>query len=223
MNEDGLTRLPAGRHGLSPDVVAANQRDRLIDAFARTVAEKGFQATTVQDITSLASVSRNVFYELFGGKDECYIAAYELIRDHIRGIIEEAAAHYDDGPEQLLASLLALLRYYAAEPALGRLCLIEPLGAGPAMVAHHEEAIGVLVSKLSKLLSTGKEPDRADEVLILGAISLISRRINLGEAERLEELLPELAQILLGSQFDAKRIERMVARVSESERVAEAD
>lgn len=210
-----MTRLPAGRHGLPPDLISANQRDRLIDAFARVVVEKGYRATTVHDITSLASVSRNVFYEQFGGKDECFIAAYEVIRAHVGGVMEEAAAPFADGPERLLAALLALLRYLAAEPDLGRLCLIEPLTAGPAMASHHEAALESLVARLRKIAAKGDGSEKTDEVLILGAIALVSRRINLGEAETLEGLLPELGHILLSERYSQNEIAAMVKGAQE--------
>jgi len=37
-------RLPRGRHDLPREFVARTQRDRLIDAMARTVAAKGYGA-----------------------------------------------------------------------------------------------------------------------------------------------------------------------------------
>jgi AcrR family transcriptional regulator len=216
LSEEPLGRLPAGRHGLPPEIVASNQRERLIDAFARVVAEKGYRATTVEDITKLASVSRNVFYAQFGGKEECFIATYDVIGEHLRGLMEEEVSRYRGYPEQLIAALGVLLGYFAAEPALARLCLLEPLGAGPAMAAHHEETVGLLVRRLSQL-GKGSEEERArtDEVLVLGAISLATRRINLGEAERLEELLPALAQILLAPYLDEGQIGKVIGAVEE--------
>jgi AcrR family transcriptional regulator len=214
LSEEPLRRLPAGRHGLPAEIVSANQRERLIDAFARVVAEKGYRASTVEDITKLASVSRNVFYEQFGGKEECFIATYEVIRADIRGLVEEEVGRFEDYPERLIAALGVLLRYLAAEPALARLCLIEPLSAGPAMSEHHDKVLGVLVRRLSELGgSRGGGRQQSDEVLILGAISLAARRINMGEAERLEELLPGLAQILLGPYLKEEEIREVIAKV----------
>lgn len=207
-------RLPAGRHGLPRDVVASNQRDRLIDAFAQVVAEKGYRATTVEDITRLASVSRNVFYEQFGGKDECFVATYEVIRAHLLELVSAEVARYETFPERLTAALLVGLRYFAAEPALARLCLLEPLSAGPKTVAHHERVLSTLVGWLGELGEWSRgDRGQTDEVLVLGAISLVTRRINLGEADRLEELLPGLAQILLAAYLSEEEIREVIAKV----------
>jgi AcrR family transcriptional regulator len=209
-----MARLPGGRHGLPPEVVATNQRERLIDAFAQVVSEKGFRASTVEDIARLAAVSRNVFYEQFGGKDECFIATYEVIRGHLLELVEEEVGRYASYPERLVAALAVGLRYFAAEPVLGRLCLLEPLSAGPKMAAHHEKVLGGLVGWLGKLGgSSAGEAAQTDEVLVLGAISLVTRRINLGEAERLEELLPGLARILLAPHLQEEEIGKVIETV----------
>lgn len=218
MSGEKLTRLPAGRHGLSRELVASNQRERLIDAFARLIVDRGYRATTVSDITTLASVSRNVFYEQFEGKDECYIAAFEVVRSHIRELMREAAEVQQHWPEKVVAALGALLDYYAAEPGLARLCLTEPLSAGPTMSAHYEESLDVLASRLeeTRAAAGGKAPENGDEVLVLGAITVIARRINQGETDDLRSLLPELAQILLSSDFSQEKIAEIVATVEKT-------
>ncbi len=78
-DEETLGPLPAGRHGFSREQVAHNQRERLIAGLATAVAEKGYRAVTITDITKEARVSRRVFYENFEGKEECFLAAFEVV------------------------------------------------------------------------------------------------------------------------------------------------
>jgi hypothetical protein len=59
-------------------------------------------------------------------------------------------------------------------------------------------------------------------VLVLGAISLATRRINLGEAERLEELLPALAQILLAPYLGEEEIRKVIEQTAERSSAREA-
>jgi len=66
--------LPPGRHGLPREFVRANQRQRLISGLAGAVAEHGFMAATVADITSHAAVSRRTFYEHFFSKEAAALA-----------------------------------------------------------------------------------------------------------------------------------------------------
>jgi AcrR family transcriptional regulator len=76
-----LTPLPPGRHGLPREVVQRNQRERMIAAAAKAVAERGYVGTTVRDITRRARVSKRTFYEHFANKEECFVAARELLAE----------------------------------------------------------------------------------------------------------------------------------------------
>jgi len=69
-------RLPRGRHDLPREFVARTQRDRLIDAMARTVAAKGFSAP-LTEVCAAAGVSTRAFYEHFSDKEDCFIATFD--------------------------------------------------------------------------------------------------------------------------------------------------
>src|SRR5215213_10405909 len=89
-------RLPRGTHGLDPSLVAASQRTRLLGAVGREVAEKGYNAATIDDIVRAAGVSKQTFYEHFADKLDCFLAAYEAASDelfeHVRAAQDGAEA-----------------------------------------------------------------------------------------------------------------------------------
>jgi len=70
-----MDRLPRGRHGLSPEYVAQNQRERLIAGLTEVLFEVGYQKTTVSLIGRRAAVSKSDFYKHFESKDDCFYAA----------------------------------------------------------------------------------------------------------------------------------------------------
>jgi AcrR family transcriptional regulator len=76
-------KLPRGTHGLDPSLVAASQRTRLLEATGRAVADKGYAATTIEDIVRGAGVSKKTFYEHFSDKLDCFLAAYEAASDEL--------------------------------------------------------------------------------------------------------------------------------------------
>ena len=57
MEESANRRLPPGSHGISADVVARNQRERLIAAIAEACAEGGYAETSMADVAKRAGVS----------------------------------------------------------------------------------------------------------------------------------------------------------------------
>ena len=89
--------LSGGRHSIDPEVVAHNQRERLLGALVTTVAEHGYNSTTVAQIADDASVSLRSFYEQFVDKEACFRAAYEALDGYIATLLVAALAGRGDG------------------------------------------------------------------------------------------------------------------------------
>jgi AcrR family transcriptional regulator len=198
-----LARLPPGRHGLPREFVTHNQRERLVAGLAEAVAEHGYSGTTIAHITRSAAVSRRTFYEHFGGKDECFVAAYDAVMGELRERVSEAFEETDDWAQAVRAGIDAMLQFLAANPNLARLCMVEALVAGPAVVERYDAAIQSFVPYLKKGRE-GRPPEvlsrlsaTTEEALVGGMVSLISRRIIAGRTEELEELLPDLVEFTL--------------------------
>jgi AcrR family transcriptional regulator len=198
-----LARLPPGRHGLPREFVTHNQRERLIAGLAEAIAENGYSGTTIAHITRAAAVSRRTFYEHFASKDECFVAAYDTVMKELQERVSAAFDEAEEWPRAIRGGIEAMLSFLAAEPNLARLCMVEALVAGPAVVERYDAAIQSFVpyfqegrkgrppEVLSRLSST------TEEALVGGMVSLISRRIIAGKAEELEELLPDLVEFTL--------------------------
>jgi AcrR family transcriptional regulator len=198
-----LARLPPGRHGLPREFVTHNQRERLIAGIAEAIAENGYSGTTIAHITRAAAVSRRTFYEHFSSKDECFVAAYDTVMKELRERVSAAFEESDDWPHSIRAGIEAMLSFLAAEPNLARLCMVEALVAGPAVVERYDAAIQSFVPYFQEGRE-GRPPEvlsrlspTTEEALVGGMVSLISRRIIAGKAEGLEELLPDLVEFTL--------------------------
>jgi AcrR family transcriptional regulator len=197
-----LGPLPAGRHGYSREQVAHHQRERLIAGLAEAVAEKGYAAVTLADVVKQAKVSRRVFYANFESKEQCFLAAFEVVVAHLRELLAEAVEGIPGWPRQAIAATRAALVFLASEPDLARLCLVESRSAGPAVAARFNEAVG----ELAPLLSQGRGertkgdrplPDSTEDSTIGSLVSLAYREVSAGEAAQLEDLLPACAELVL--------------------------
>jgi AcrR family transcriptional regulator len=198
-----LARLPPGRHGLPREFVTHNQRERLIAGLAEAVADGGYAGTTIAHITRAAAVSRRTFYEHFASKDECFVAAYDTVMAELRERVTAAFEEHEEWPQAIKAGIDAMLEFLAAEPNLARLCMVEALVAGPAVVERYDAAIKSFVPYFEQGRE-GRPPEvlarlspTTEEALAGGMVSLISRRIIAGQAEDLEELLPDLVEFTL--------------------------
>jgi AcrR family transcriptional regulator len=206
-------RLPAGRHGLPREFVAQNQRERIITALVDTVAERGYNATTVANITKAASVSRRTFYEHFADKEACFLAAYEMVVEHIRASMRAAAESFGDWPQKVRAALATMLNFLAAEPDLARLCMIEPVAAGGEIATRHRATMQgfVEILKAGRPEHSGERPlpEATEEALVGGIVSLIVREISAGRSEELEKLLPDLVELILAPYLGVEEAERL--------------
>jgi AcrR family transcriptional regulator len=196
-----LGPLPAGRHGYSREQVAHHQRERLIAGLAEAVAEKGYAAVTLTDIVKGAKVSRRVFYANFESKEQCFLAAFEVVLAHLRELVAEAAEGISDWPGQAIAATRTVLAFLASEPDLARLCLVESRGAGPAVAARFNEAVGEMAPLLRKGRAERPEgerlPDSTEDSTIGSLVSLVFRKVAGGEAEQLEDLFPDSVELVL--------------------------
>ena len=198
-----LARLPPGRHGLPREFVTHNQRERLIAGIAEAIAEHGYSGTTIAHITRAAAVSRRTFYEHFSSKDECFVAAYDTVMTELRERVTTAFEQAEEWPQAIKAGIDAMLQFLAAEPNLARLCMVEALVAGPAVVERYDAAIQSFVPYFQEGRE-GRPPEvlarlspTTEEALVGGMVSLISRRIIAGKTEELEDLLPDLVEFTL--------------------------
>jgi len=212
-----MERLPRGRHGLSPEFVARNQRERLIAALTETLYEVGYQRTTVSLIGQKAGVSKSDFYKHFQSKDECFFVAYEVAVERIRDEVTAACdTHAEaDWSPRVRDGIAALLRFLAADPALASISLVEGLRAGHGVYDRYQAAIDSFVPCLRQGAppAPGGDPVPAatDEAVIGGIASLLGRRVLAGEAERIDQLLPELLEFALTPYLGAVEARRIIS------------
>lgn len=208
--------LHGGRHGLPPDVVAFNQRERLLAAIAEVVAEHGYNKATIAQITGVASVSRRTFYEHFEGKEACFIAAYDAVDEYLARHLAELLAEQDEWPDQVAIALAETLRFYATKPILARLSLVESSAVGEGMAARRERS----VTRIVALLRPGREwhsgehelNDGIEEALAGGIAILIARRVAAGEAEQLERFAPGLIEFTLAPYLGGEAAREVATR-----------
>jgi AcrR family transcriptional regulator len=154
--------LPRGPHSLPRDVVVRSQRTRMLGALVEVVAEKGYAATTVADVTGRAGVSRTTFYQQFKDKEDCFLVAYQKGADAQFRKVLEAVETTTDPLEQLRRNLRAYLGELVAHPAAARAFLLEVAAAGARALAVRA-ALRLRYAELLLRLH-GRFRERADDL-----------------------------------------------------------
>jgi AcrR family transcriptional regulator len=197
-----VAKLPRGRHNIPRQKVTENQRQRMFDAVAATVAEEGYLSLSVRQVIVRAGVSRTTFYEQFKDKHECVTAAYEAALERATATILDAAAASPDWASSVAAGVDAALELATEAPDQARLLIVfhaavaEPRLSRRALEAQRQ-LIGLL--RAGRQGRNGvREPLELTEQAILGAaMSVVGAQILADRVDRLPELKPELVQLIL--------------------------
>jgi AcrR family transcriptional regulator len=189
-------RFPAGVRTLPADLVKAVQRERLLAAMIGAATEIGYNTLTVQNVLTRAGISRPTFYEQFEDKEACFLAAFDAAATRMRARIEAAAL--DAAPtwrDQLRGGIAGLLRFIAEEPQEARMVIVEARASSPAGLRRRDDLLNHLAACVDALVREELEepPSAIAAAGVVGGIeSVLYARLQRGETEELETLLPSL-------------------------------
>lgn len=193
-----LGRLPAGRHSLPRSFVVRHQRLRILAAMLRSLSRYGYAGITIDHLTREAGVSRTAFYGQFTGKEDCFLATYDLagewLCEHVAAVVDAEG----EWPERVRDGVSEILRLLAANPALARLIAVEALAAGPAARERQQACL----ARFAEALRAGRPPGAGlpvelEEMLLGGVVATIGRYVDAGHPEQLPEAAEEMVQYLL--------------------------
>jgi AcrR family transcriptional regulator len=192
-------RLPRGRHDLPREFVARTQRDRLIDAMARTVAARGF-GTPLTEVCSAAGVSTRAFYEHFPDKEACFMAAFERGVSLLMSSMNGAYRQPGPWPGRIRRGLEVLLHLLAAEPAFAHLAIVEMLAAGPRARARSRRLLDDFQRYFEdspRRAGQSPVPPAVIEAIVAGVFGLVFNYVSAKRTAELPGLLPEITFFVL--------------------------
>ncbi len=197
------------------DVVSL-QRARIITGMVEVVAERGVARSTVAHVVARSGVSRRTFYELFSDREDCFLAAFDRAVEHAAVRVVPAFEEGEDWLEQVRGGVRALLEFLDDEPGLGRLAIVDALGAGPVALERRTRVVGVLIDAVDK----GRREPRATPGLkrftaegIVGAVlAVLHARLTEPELRSMVGLLGPLMGLIVLPYRGRTVAEREAAR-----------
>ena len=149
--------------------------------------ERGAANVTVARVVARSGVSRRTFYELFEDREDCFLAAFD---DAIARIASEVIPAYEQPTrtqrahgwrEKIRAALIALLQILDDEPGMGRLVIVETLGAGPRALERRRRVLAQVITAVDegRLEAKGSDgpPPLTAEGVVGGVFSVIHARM----------------------------------------------
>jgi AcrR family transcriptional regulator len=210
-----LAKAPVGRQRLSREELGRHQRRRIIEVATAVFAKRGYPPSTVENIADAAGIAVGSFYVHFANKEDCLLAAYDLVVGEARDLLTAAVRAQSGWPRQTLAALHELLVLIAAEPLKARLALVEIQTGGPVALARYGETLDLVIGSLAggrKVAAVDPPPPETQEAATANGLAwLLAQRILHGEAKDVEELFGQMAEVVLEPYLGGARTRRELA------------
>jgi AcrR family transcriptional regulator len=192
VESEPVRRLPPGPHGLPPELVARNQRERLIAAMAEVCAEKGYGSTSVADVARRAGVSTASFYRQFKDKRECMLASFEELFERFLGEVERVCAKEADPLARARVGIGTAAALLAGDPPTARLLTIEIAAVGVKGVRLQHEVINRMAARLrvapERDDAQGPSGPSVEWTATAAMVALVAKRVAEGQSPDAAEL-----------------------------------
>lgn len=166
--------------------------ERIVQATVAVIADKGFPATTLDDIAERARISLSTFYEHFDGKEEVFDAALYAGRARMLGYGMPAFRRARSWPEGVRVLTEFSVDYLAAEPQFAQLLYRDVYAAGPRTLERLDQGL----EASQGFIDAGVEeyapemPAIWREAITAALYAMLCRRVQHEGAETLPELAP---------------------------------
>lgn len=210
--------LPRGRHHLTREEVRGTQRARILVGMVEAVADKGYARATVGDALRRARASRETFYQLFRDKEDCFVAAYDLVVDSLLQQVSTAVGWPTEpsgwssggpgagglgagGPGTLATAVGSFLDALAGRPSFARTFLVEVYGAGPRALQRRCAVYRRFTDEVARMVAgeplAALPPDRrvAVEGFVAATSAMVTMKVAGGDGPGVVALLTDLLSL----------------------------
>jgi AcrR family transcriptional regulator len=191
------------------------RREQVVRAMAELASERGFERVSVAALCERAGVSRASFYALFGGREDCFLAALEQAYGLARARLLAGLEGVSDWRTGLRGAMAEMLLFLEAEPELARVCVVEALAAGGWALERREQYVagfaGLVLAGLGTLVPSEPRP-LTNTAMMAAALAIVQRHYAQNSEEPLIMLLGPLMAVAAAPYLDGAELAEEVER-----------
>jgi AcrR family transcriptional regulator len=153
----------------------------MLDAAEEIFGERGYAATSMDDIAASVGVSKPLVYQYYGSKDGLFVACLSRLRAQLLDAVSDAVLAAPDAEQAMYAGLTQWFRFLDEHPRAWAVMVDEGmLSAGPAAEAA-DQVRADFVGLIAHMVRLNLPPDREttdDEVQVVAqALSGATERL----------------------------------------------
>ena len=182
----------------------AGMREKVLGA-AELIADRGLDATKMEDIAAATGVPKATLYYYFEGKEDILAFLFAEILDEVAAAVEHAVEADDTAADRLRALLVAHLRIFERYPAASRALQFD-LGRAARTPEINERIESAFRAPLRQLLEAGAADGSLRPVehpglvatAVLGAVTTVGiNAIALGPRRSADDVAEDLVPFVL--------------------------
>jgi TetR/AcrR family transcriptional regulator len=173
-------------------VAGRDERERLLCHALRLAVVEDYRTLSAAQIAQEAGVPTDVFFELFKDRDECFLAALDMLGEELVGRVADPDLVSSDWPRAVRGAIAELMRYLAEHPLYARTIAAEAFAAGPVAIERNL----ALAREIATLLTEGAPGNARSTLAVEGVAGAIWHTVRCQVASDQIQLLAALADHL---------------------------
>jgi len=184
------TRNGSGTNG--GGAADADERERLLRHALRLAVVEDYRALSAPQIAQEANVPMEAFFELFKDKDECFLAALDMLGDELLRGAADPDLISSNWPRAVRRVIGELMRFLAARPLYAHTIAAEAFAAGPVAIERNL----AIARDVATLLTEGAPGEDRGRLAVEGVAGAIWHTIRCQVASEQIQLLSALSDYL---------------------------
>jgi AcrR family transcriptional regulator len=175
----------------------ANERERLLEHALRLAVIEDYRELSAPQIADAAGVPIDGFFELFDGKQECFLAALDMLGEQLMAFTADPGLRSRDWPQAVRRTIGRLMGYLAAHPVYAQTIAAGAFAAGPEASERNVR----LVHGIAERLTEGAPVQACSKLVVEGVAGALSHTVRCqvvsGQIQLLSVLSDYLSYIVL--------------------------
>jgi TetR/AcrR family transcriptional regulator len=189
---------------------ANDDRERLLDEALRLAVIEGYRELSAPQIADAANVPIDAFFEMFATKEECFLAALDMLGNELLALTADPDLTSADWPYAVRRTIRDLMGYLAEHPVYAQTIAEGAFAAGPEAIERNLRLAYGIASRL-----TEGAPEQARSALavsgVAGALSHTVRcHVASGQIQLLSVLSDYLTYIVLTPFIGAEQAAALI-------------
>jgi AcrR family transcriptional regulator len=183
---------PSNGHGPACAQAQDDDRERLLQNALRLAVVGDYRELTAPQIAEESNISIDAFFELFEDKNDCFLAALDMLGDELLAIAADPDLVSSDWPRAVRRVIGKLMRHLADHPLYAQTIAQQAFAAGGDAVQRNLE----LAHGIATLLTEGAPCSAQSALTVDGVAGAIWHTVRWQVAGERIQLLPALSDYL---------------------------